>query len=370
MFWIILLSLSFIGGLITSFSFENGVRILLLDVVVGVYGLWFLLFSPQKKEALKKYLPIFGPFVGVAIASILLSRYSTPLLYIARFVAYSMFTVSINFDTELKKNALEILWSSGVMIALLGLGQYFLYPNLRNLSYLGWDPHEFRVFSTLFDPNFTGIVLVLTLILGAYLRSTQQQKNSSFRLFLTIGSGVTFVMLLLTYSRGSFVAALGSMAVFLISRNKFKLFFGSGVLFLLLLLILPRPGGEGVNLLRTISIGSRIENSSMALDQFWNSPIFGNGSFETTVHNGWLYILSTTGIVGFGTYLWIWRRLLKTNLKTFKKNPHFELLLVSFVAIGIHSIFDNSLFYPHVMYWMWVLVGIYGLNVTLRSSLV
>ena len=81
-------------------------------------------------------------------------------LYLFRFISYSSiyFLVKIIF----KKNSrfVEIiLLAWGLIFIFLGFLQYFLYPNLRNLYYLGWDDHLYRLFSTFLDPNFAGLFI-------------------------------------------------------------------------------------------------------------------------------------------------------------------------------------------------------------------
>ena len=128
-----------------------------------------------------------------------------------------------------------------------------------------------------------------------------------------------------------------------------------------------------MNLLRVLSIQSRLQNSSEALQLFYRSPLFGWGfntlrfirnqqsDIDATLlhsaggfHNSWLTLLVTTGIFGLSTYVFIWIRLIK---KTKPKNGYPSLLLVSLTAVFVHSLFDNSLFYPQVMAWVWVLAS-------------
>lgn len=361
MFWIIFLGISFIGGLITSFSFENGVRILLLDVVVGLFLTHFFLISAKRTDAVKKYLIVFGPFVVVAVLSLFSatlflksSEIGPASLHLVRFIIFSMLAVLVPFYESFKKRALLLLWGSGVGVALLGILQYFLYPNLRNLSYLGWDPHQYRIFSTLFDPNFVGIIVVLTFILHGYILTELPEWAKR------VGFTAIVIALPLTYSRGSWIAWFVGLFVRAIYRKEIVQIVMWAIAAAILLPFLPQPGGEGVNLLRTISIESRIANSRDAINIFLSSPLLGVG-FNTlgdmNIHNSWLFILATTGILGFVSFGWIWWNALGGDDDKTSSHPLKELLFISFVAVGVHSLFDNSLFYPHVMLWMWVLIG-------------
>ncbi|MEK7165552.1 MAG: O-antigen ligase family protein, partial [Patescibacteria group bacterium] len=135
---------------------------------------------------------------------------------------------------------------------------------------------------------------------------------------------------------------------------------------------LPRPSGEGVRLERIISVESRITNSQEAMNLFLKSPIIGVG-FDTLryvrekteivagstqvshsgagFHNSYFFILATTGIAGLLSYFWIWRKL-------FESTHEKEILLITLTAVAVHSFFDNSLFYPWVMMWLWIVTGV------------
>jgi O-antigen ligase len=303
-----------------------------------------------------------------------LDQIMTGSLYLLRWVAYSLLTILLGGSD--KKRSLSGLWVGGVGIGILGIIQYFLYPNLRNLAYLGWDPHEFRVFSSYLDPNFTGVILVLTIILSLDLIYFQKV---TLRKLIMISLVPTTVALLLTYSRGSYLTLAVALTIWWFIRKQrnlvliFMLIFG-GVIFLL-----PHPGGEGVNLRRTLSIESRLQDSREAFKLFLTSPVFGYGfntlrffRGETRVvpdtqalshsgagyHNSFLFILTTTGFVGLIAYFWIWYRLIINQKRSNEDKQRINFLLfISFVVISTHSLFDNSLFYPPVMFWLCVLVG-------------
>lgn len=380
----IFLLIAFISGQVLSILGLQHVT--LLDIAVLLLILSSLITGNVRSFDLKNYLSIFGPFLLVVLISLILAALQLTFeeilysgLYLARFILYSSLILMPNLYPSIKKMLIPSLFIAGVSLATIGLLQYFFYPNLRNLAYLGWDPHEFRVFGTLLDPNFMAIILLLTLIMGIYLTRFYKQ----FRQLIVIGLLITTCSFLLTYSRGGYVAFVSVATAWLLLKRKFQ-WLGLLILsFVIVLLILPKPGGEGVDLLRTMSITSRIENSQEAIALFLKNPVFGVGfntlpftrltSPQTSnpgfpkhsvsgFHNSYLFILATTGFIGFVAFLFIWKNLFKI-LKIASKTGFGEvvnkygLLLFSLLAIGIHSFFDNSLFYPSVMMWLWLLVG-------------
>lgn len=378
----LILLVVWVGGQITSYA-AGGVRVALLDIVLAMALVWWLIRA-RLSNSVRDYLYRFGPFLAVGVASLAnqlgtltASEIGYSSLYLVRFAIYA--SVAFIFVKLPLVKRLKDLWFAGIGVGALGLAQYFLYPNLRNLAYLGWDPHEFRVFSTLLDPNFTGIVLVLTLLLGLYL----WEKKWVGKWSVVTWSLIILAALFLTYSRGSLLAILIAGGAWLMMKRKIGWLLVGGLVFATILLVLPRPGGEGVNLLRTMSVESRLENSIAAGKLFLTSPIFGHG-FDTLrfvrpqvevtnaigdlshsasgYHDSWLFLLATTGIIGLAAYIWIWASFAK-NLWHKKPKTKAEKIAVQtdkrfFVIIAlallVHSQFDNSLFYPQVMLWMWV----------------
>lgn len=377
-FFLIFLSLAFWAGQVVSLNFGNGIRIIPLDLTVGLFGLWhiFKLIPGHRR----KYWQIFGWFVAIAVLSLVwqigrlsLTQVFASSMYLIRFIFYSLLFIFFSQPIYAKWGK-PLLLINGLGLATLGFFQLLFYPNLRNLSYLGWDPHQFRIFSSFLDPNFLGIILVLTLFLGYQIWQQGHFKKMLSPTLLLMLLVETMVALLLTYSRGSYLAFLAGVFVWLLLKRKVKLFLLAGIFFISLLFFLPKPGGEGVNILRTISVEARWQNNLEAIYLWRKSPLIGVG-FNTLrlvrtealgetqarsgggFHNSWLFLLTTTGILGLFSYFAIWQKLIMNIVKGKIFSEKNTLILASLTAVAVHSLFDNSLFYPSVMYFGFILAG-------------
>ncbi len=304
-------------------------------------------------------------------------------LYLIRWVVYAgiyfvVYDLIYNSKLKISNFKLQIakwLIISGTVSAILGLLQYIFIPDTRFLEKYGWDPHLYRLIGAFFDPGFLGLILVLTLIL-LILEIWPSKKNPFWKtiikdkkkVFLIV---ISYVALALTYSRASYLSYLLSMAFISFFKKSPKFFLAVLFIFILTVFSLPRPEGEGVRLERESTIKYRIMNWQQSIFIFSKNPIFGVGfnayrfaqrRYGFLNEEIWLFthagagadsslllILATTGLVGFSSYLWLIKKILEIgDLKT----------IVSFLAILVHSTFVNSLLYPWIMAWMWILLGI------------
>lgn len=339
-------------GLIASFKLTgfSDVRIVFLDILVGLIVLaWY------SRCFEKRVLEVLG-FSGVSLISLLvaipkyeLSQIGVGGLYLARFTAY---TGLIFVLRKLKLKLDGVLIYIGVITATLGLFQYWLYPNLRNLKYLGWDPHLNRLFGTFFDPQFIGIILVLTLILLVSRKNILGWKKAIY-------IGITGMALVLTFSRSSYLACIIGFVILVFGAkiNKFKL--AVTALVITIMIVIINPGGTGGDLLRRDTVNSRIGSWSQAIEVFKSSPVFGVGfnmyryagiikglAFNNAgagVDNSFLFVLATTGVVGLFAYFVFWKGLL------LKANA--EALAIT-GALFTHGMFNNTLFYPWILWWI------------------
>lgn len=270
------------------------------------------------------------------------------------------------FDT------LDLRWGlvlAGVGAAVFGLIQYFLYPDLTNLAYLGWDPHRYRVFGTFFDPGFLGMILVLTLILiiVGMSKIVTHRLLISFILYL-----LSYISLALTYSRASYLAYLVGIGVIAWVKKTPKFFLTAFLVGVLTILLLPRPpASEAVRLEREESAWARIRSWRQSLTIAKDNPVLGVGfnayryvqrqygflkedwqesHAGAGADSSLFFILATTGILGFLAYTWLLYDILIYHMK----NP---AVFPSIIALLVHSFFNNSLFYPWIMIWMWILLA-------------
>jgi len=309
-------------------------------VMYGVLFLAYIFFGITMRIA---WEPISTLFVGYA--------------YALRLALYMTFTLStyISLQKHIFTNLeLEhLLVGSVATIAIIGLIQFFLIPDLRVLRYAGWDDHYLRLASSLLDPSFTGIVLFLGMVV-AFFRMLAHKTRSAFSVFVLI-----CIAMLLTYSRGTYLALLGWGIMCAVYTPKMrKLLFICLIMGSTGILLLPRPASEGARLERFTSIQARLINISTTLFSMKTEDwIFGKGwymamaqrqtnntvtsiSHSSSPDNSFIHVLQSTGILGFGIFYMllgaIWKRITHVGRAVF-------------IGVCIASLFSQILFYPFVM---------------------
>ncbi|MFC1627413.1 O-antigen ligase family protein [Patescibacteria group bacterium] len=338
-------------GQLTRISLGLGVNLYLHDFIITILAIIYIFNKPKFKSFLTKPLIIFISAATLSLVVNLnkfpLSQIFTSSLYLVRFIVYSsLFFIIKDQSKTTKKTLFKLLIYVTTAIGLFGLLQYFLLPDTRFLFFSNWDDHYYRLLSSFLDPNFTGILLVLGLILVFFA-----QKHWYYYLIL-------LTPLFLTYSRSSYLGLLTAGLAISIIKKKFKYLLAIIVLLIISLPVLPRPGGEGVKLERVFSIKQRAYNYQEGIKIFKTDPIFGIGFNTLRLHrndftshaasgldSSPLFVLTTTGIVGLIAYL----NLLKN---IYKISP---IVQISLITVLVHSFFQNTLFYPWVMIWLWVL---------------
>lgn len=368
----------FVFGAVVRWPFSSStIAVYPLDIAAGILSLLWLFKYRELKTLIKKQrLLQYGlTFITIAFVSLIFSPAKLSLnerliasLYLLRFIAYMSIYLTVVSQKESKTltTATLIMFLSvvGVVLSLVGWLQYFFYPDLRNLYYLGWDPHHKRIFSTLLDPNFLGLILVLTLVALFALPSN--------RLTWFVRSFV-FLTLAFTYSRSSFLALFGVGVFYALVKKNYLIILFVLLLLMITILALPRPAGVGVKLERTFSVKQRLETWRQGYKLFLSHPLLGVG-FNTLrytkrragfiqedknhagagVDNSFIFVAATTGFIGLTVYLLFLRQCF-LNCSFFGRT--------SLIAIFLHAFFQNSLFFPWVMFWFWIIIGL-GKNFT------
>lgn len=379
-----LLLASFTIGQLGRVEIYPGVNLYLHDMVITVMAMRLFL---QRGISIKDKLVVpLSVFSVVALLSLILnplklnlSQLTSSGLYLLRFNLYASVYFYLQKYIE-KKNKEKIIYGIilvGVIVSILGFIQLWLYPDIRNISYLGWDPHFGRLVSTFLDPNFTGIILVLgllpSLVIWCQEKLINKRKVICFTFFAII-----FGALILTFSRSSWLAFTSGSFIVLLLLRKIKIFLALILILLICIVLVPKPKGEGGNLSRQTSVIARADNYSRYLKLFAEKPVIGYG-FNTVrylnlkyqlipteeiiinhaasgVDNSFLFILITTGIAGLSSYLFLVNVML--GLLVRNRDLYSLIILGSFGAIIVHSMFQNTLFYPWVMIFMWMIIAL------------
>ena len=381
------------GSLIRIPLFFN-VMIYPHDIALCIYLLSWFIWKIGKKETIV-FSPFIKPlaiFMAALLVSFLVNAFGHTVEECVHGISYSirmLLYMGLYIIISNTKNPLfwlKRLYGIGVIFGIAGIVQYILYPNLRNLEYLGWDPHYYRLFSTFLDPNFAGLFLVLTFLLGFSFIFKRQE-----RLEYVLFQAIVLTALLLTLSRSSYSAFVASVSVYLWWKKSWKLLAGI-ILFIIVVFYTPFPQKSVTPLLRGETIKARMENWAYSMDLFKKKPVFGYGfnllrtiqepglstkePFQIShasggVDNSFLFVLVTSGIVGgicfirFCISLW---NMGKKLAETKKERRLGMIFLISLVAIAAHSMFVNSFFYPWILIWLWIVTGVVEKKVTCNCS--
>ncbi|MFH1535806.1 MAG: O-antigen ligase family protein [Patescibacteria group bacterium] len=328
----------------------------------------------------------------------LLSLISYLLLYWA-FVS--------NMDWEKAKTTLKFGLASGLIISIWAILEHFgvsfscvILRGEFNASCWIQDVRA-RVFATLGQPNWLAVYLAMLIFPALYFYLTATKKLTLYTFYFILST--FYLAFTFTYSRGPTLGLLGGMVVFVgawMLRNKdirkvsiillsffvINLLFGSALTSFRLVSKFAAPVRPSLNLTATPPSGTQLENGGTesgqirlivwkgALQIFKHYPIFGSG-LETfaysyyqyrpaehnltsewdflynKAHNEYLNYLSTTGIVGFGTYLlvigvfifWCIKQI-KNQESRIKLNSLFILLIAILASYASYLIYNFFLF--------------------------
>jgi O-antigen ligase len=372
-------------------QFVNGVAISLNDVLLCVLIVVWVGFHLYKKKKFDKgflFKPVFL-FSLIGFLSLLLNFLNLKLdallisfSYLLRWASYaSLYFIVKEFNPKLKLKINYILLISGFFVVLIGFAQYFFYPSLRNLYYLGWDEHLYRLFSSFLDPNFAGAFFVIYFLFTLSFIANFIKRKYWFKFSIVGTMGfLTLVALYLTYSRSALIMLAISVVVYLylINKKKFILLILLGLL--LAIFILPKSfQTEGTNFLRATSSESRVSTAKEALVIIQRNPLYGVGfnafryarnqqgmtgsNWEFShgaagTDNSFLFVMATTGVIGFVAFLWLIYKIFLLGKINLKKNKLSIVLISLIVGLIFNSIFVNSFFYVLILEWVWIIAGL------------
>lgn len=282
---------------------------------------------------------------------------------------------------------------SMVLIALLGFLQLKFFPSFLDLGmYLsGWDPHEGRLLSTWFDPNFIGgflaFVLPVVIALGLYFKRKKQVRMA---LLLLVAAVIGLLALYLTYSRSGYLALIFSLGILTFFKSR-KLLLGLIIAGIIGFSLSPRVQERTIEAVDSakglIGLDSqqpldptaelRVYSWQFAREIITDYPLLGAGygryAFEINQRghgllsdhssggsdSSLLTIWAQTGIFGLLSYLAIGYVAAITAIRRIRGKDDFDSylllgLLSGFSGIMVHAVFVNSLLYALMMTYLWI----------------
>ncbi len=385
----ILFIFTFPTGVIARLQFSNGLAISINDLILMILILFWVFYRIKLKSFEGKYYlskPI-GIFIFLGLFSLILNfpnlgfdKFLISFTYLARFIGYALlYFIVKDFTNSFKIKINKYLLISGLIVLILGYIQYFFYPSLKSLSFLGWDIHLYRMVSVFLDPNFAGTFFNIYLIFSLEFFRKRYKKLSKVKISLFLLIPIfTLFSIYLTYSRSALIMLFICTATYLILLNKKKLIIISTIVLFLLIFISPRAfQTEGTNLLRIVSTTERIQSVQIVTKVISANPLFGVGFnayryaqnklgldnvYWQVTHAGagtdasLLFVIATTGFIGLLAFLYLIYKLLylaKLNL-----NKNGIILFSVLVGLLANSLFINSFFFVFILEWIWILSGV------------
>ncbi len=320
-------------------------------LIISIFFLFLKYRFQPINDGWKKFRPIFI-FLSVLFTSLLvgLTKFTqfenlVGSLYLGRLCLYFIYFFYLHYHALKNKSFSKVIKNGVFIIAILTiistLIQYFLYPDLRNLFYQGWDPHLYRTFGVFFDTSISAAIF------GIFLLAVNQP-------FLKI---IYLLLVALSFSRSIYLGLTITLIYLFIQQKQVKKIIIFLVIFIALIFVIPKPSGEGVNLGRLYSISSRSVDYIEGINLWKNKPFIGYGynriryvKNSGSLHSGagysssFLTILVSSGIFGlisFASVLWSLRKLNK-----------FAPVILIFVSII--SLFDNVILHPFILFLLFV----------------
>lgn len=286
------------------------------------------------------------------------------------FIGHDLFKDDRRFSTL----TVKLLGLVAFLVAVLGFFQVILIPDFSELAAQGgWDPHQYRLLSTFFDPNFVGGFLVFCLsFIFVHFLSAQRLKDRLAELIFLV-SGLSAVVL--TFSRSSYLALITAIVTFGVLKSK-KIILGFVVFALIVILSLPPVQNRLYNTINLDdSARARFESWENALTITADHLLFGvgfntyrftqerygffsdrddqGGHAGSGADSSLLLVAATTGLIGLAIYLFILWGLGREAFAK-RRQPASLAFLVGMAALLVHSQFVNALFYPQIMEVFWI----------------
>lgn len=264
--------------------------------------LW--LFSARKRFDAPQYLLLLLFFVVMMLSNVANGWFGGALVQLNKFapvvLAFIVFANAVE-DRRRMVRAMAVMTLCAAVLAVHGIEQSRLG--------VGWTgigmSQETRIqYVGIFnDPNDLGLLFVTCLPMAFYLAS----RGGVARLLWWAAIVVLVWGIVLTDSRGTLVATLALLGVYVWWRKGLAFAGVVGALALVALMAMPSRMQE-MDVSEASAMG-RVESWYEGLQMFRENPLLGVGAdlysdhYRLTAHNSFVLVLAETGIIGFTLWL-------------------------------------------------------------------
>ncbi len=278
-----------------------------LQPIMLILAAGFWLLSPRKHFDAPHY-PILLMFFGVLMVSHVFNGwFGGALEQLEKFapvvLAFVVFANGLDRRSRILKT-MAVFALCAAVLAVHGIEQ--------QKTGIGWTGIELsqgtriQYVGIFNDPNDLGMLFVTCVPMAAYL-SSRGGLMGLRRLFWLIVTGILVYGVYLTDSRGSLLALLAVMGLYIWQRRGVLIAGALGAAAVAVLLALPSRFNE-IDV-EEASAQGRVDSWYEGMQMFQAHPIFGVGPdmysdyHHLTAHNSFVLIIAETGIIGFTLWL-------------------------------------------------------------------
>ena len=355
----------------------------LISPILFICSLLFYRFN--KIVVLKFTFILFGMGVMIMVSNFYSSMFlKTGLVFsdymeIIKFWQFIPYALVLPFLSPTSLFSVTRSWILPILVWVIYLGMiqlFLLQPFLSmHLSLYSIDSFHVeglygarRIFTTGSDPNMGGAILFFFIV---FLFSNKQILKNLYRVPLLL---ILCYLFLNTQSRTSILGAILSVGIYmLLTINKnFKLKILMGILiFGFFTLIFGSLNldyiKEGIDLARTgnnESLNLRLKYIIMAINRFFDSPIFGWGTAKTmhevVIDSEYALILQRYGILGITVFSSLYYFLFKNSINSIQKT--IKPVSLMFLMFSLVFMTTNNIFSGYQL--MSIVILLYSLNYT------
>lgn len=348
----------------------------LLAIFAVAAGLYYLLKSHKYKRLPIKWSWIL--FLIVSFSTIIFSfNKASSLAECARLLSiFSIYFLGYLL-IENKKDLSRLLRAIVISVIVPVVFAVYQYITQAGIS-LPFEGIYNRIYGTFAHPNLFAYYLLLPISILLFVAIKTNLRKSSNALMVAF-LPVLLILLVLTYTRGAWLAFLIILAVFGLFKYRSILIIG-GIAIAIAYFMVPSIHDRVINLVANpySSVSWRIELWKDSIGYIKGNESFGYGvgtakelilnkrgeSFGSSdPHNDYLKIALESGLVGLGAYLLLISNLFLKLLTSYRRQiddkfKTLTLLIISLAtAFYIMSFADNIIRNTALMWSFWAMLG-------------